>query len=474
MSNNKHRIVITAIPADTAIYASSMGGWFPQYILVDAKTGKSKPPLTLLDRPIGRMVVSGEKDRYRNKDCYHTYTDFSGMIGFNQLADVTFSYGQTTIGKTRYYVRSGYLLQRFAEYIPSKGTARAKAGYSVIESSGPTGYKVRNYDKDGRYTHAEIGKLINFVPPKSLDGGYCIYEYTQSFVYTAAQKKLGYKDVVNHYTTTDSRMIYISYTKNVDYPSAIDLMSYFSRISDYKIKGHLAPSSITDDIFDSFAIPDVNNIENLKDLKDIKRSIPPIVSLLKTKSFKSLSELYLWYKYSYSTTLLDIKSYYEFFQKIADEQLIRNNCKVIRLSYQAATDSSLEESHTTHYEIKCSTYNAGVFEALGLNLNLSNTWDLLPFSFVVDWFLNIGDILARIDHSDILSNVKVLTVITSSKSTWNFVPLSAHGCYATCISTMYRRDISKTLPTGSISFSVKNPLYYITNGAALVIANKRH
>lgn len=36
-------------------------------------------------------------------------------------------------------------------------------------------------------------------------------------------------------------------------------------------------------------------------------------------------------------------------------------------------------------------------EKLGLNPSAANIWDLIPFSFVVDWFTNIGSILSRLD-----------------------------------------------------------------------------
>jgi len=48
-------------------------------------------------------------------------------------------------------------------------------------------------------------------------------------------------------------------------------------------------------------------------------------------------------------------------------------------------------------------------ESLGLNPSAANLWDLIPFSFVVDWFLPIGSVLSRLDayeNNALLRDVK--------------------------------------------------------------------
>jgi len=47
-------------------------------------------------------------------------------------------------------------------------------------------------------------------------------------------------------------------------------------------------------------------------------------------------------------------------------------------------------------------------DALGLKANLSVVWEAIPFSFVVDWFFNVSDVLRHIETDYLDSIVKVL------------------------------------------------------------------
>lgn len=51
-------------------------------------------------------------------------------------------------------------------------------------------------------------------------------------------------------------------------------------------------------------------------------------------------------------------------------------------------------------------------DRFGLNLSVSDIWELIPFSFVVDWFVNVQSILARFDRSACGQNLPVQVVIS--------------------------------------------------------------
>jgi hypothetical protein len=56
-------------------------------------------------------------------------------------------------------------------------------------------------------------------------------------------------------------------------------------------------------------------------------------------------------------------------------------------------------------------------EIWGLNISSSVVWEAIPFSFVVDWFLGVGDYLASTRDRYLESKVKVIDYCTSIKTT---------------------------------------------------------
>jgi len=65
---------------------------------------------------------------------------------------------------------------------------------------------------------------------------------------------------------------------------------------------------------------------------------------------------------------------------------------------------------------------------LQLDDPLTIAWELLPFSFVADWFLPIGDFL---NARQIVSNLKVVDVVTTTKSTREITNVSSTVPYLT-------------------------------------------
>jgi hypothetical protein len=56
-------------------------------------------------------------------------------------------------------------------------------------------------------------------------------------------------------------------------------------------------------------------------------------------------------------------------------------------------------------------------DQLGFLLDAQNAWDLVPYSFAVDWFLNVSDCAAIIDSWFKLNRLEIKTCIESQKGT---------------------------------------------------------
>lgn len=111
--------------------------------------------------------------------------------------------------------------------------------------------------------------------------------------------------------------------------------------------------------------------------------------------------------------------------------------------------------------------------ALGLTNPLAVAWEVLPFSFVVDWFLPVGDFLGNLDALAGLSVVRSCRAVTykgSVNKTYSaFNPRGGTSAYGARDAKIYSRT-----PTGLPSMpslpSFKNPvsLSHLTSALALL------
>lgn len=85
-------------------------------------------------------------------------------------------------------------------------------------------------------------------------------------------------------------------------------------------------------------------------------------------------------------------------------------------------------------------------DKLGVNWNPEIIWDLIPFSFVVDWFVGIGDWLGSLKRSNLNSAVTILDLCYSNKTvvTSNF-STTKHA------SSVGQTDVSRNGPVCGIS-----------------------
>lgn len=79
---------------------------------------------------------------------------------------------------------------------------------------------------------------------------------------------------------------------------------------------------------------------------------------------------------------------------------------------------------------------------------LGNSWDLIPFSFVVDWFVDVESILERIDRQNLMLMHTVLSVIQTEKRIYMFDDIGIDGLWVDNFRAVaYSRQISRSLPT---------------------------
>lgn len=165
---------------------------------------------------------------------------------------------------------------------------------------------------------------------------------------------------------------------------------------------------------------DTNLFEFCRDIKLLKDAIPKLNNL---KSVKGNANNYLGYKYGIMPTISDLKqivkvfkSYRPFFDKLGNT--------IYNSSYKAetTTDSNV---FTLEQYIKVAVANEdSKLEQLmddldnhGFGLTFENAWDLVRYSFVIDWFIDVGGFLERVDTNLRLIRLNIPYVTMSRKKT---------------------------------------------------------
>lgn len=79
---------------------------------------------------------------------------------------------------------------------------------------------------------------------------------------------------------------------------------------------------------------------------------------------------------------------------------------------------------------------------------LTNAWDMIPLSFVADWFVDVGGFLESTDRENMMLMHRVLSVLCTEKRIFNFDDRSVNGCTISNLQvTQYTRNRRASLPS---------------------------
>lgn len=230
---------------------------------------------------------------------------------------------------------------------------------------------------------------------------------------------------------------------------------------------------------EGFNAINMNNVENVGSLS--VRDLLPLDALrsFRKNPVKGISNLYLWYKYSFAPNVSDLNEIWQNVDRLfADMKKEKKSYGTV-----VATSTYLNRSYSTCYSayvvgsLNCRTELQTVaqrFSALGLGLNSQNVWDLIPFSFVVDWFVPISDILGEADYetSVMLNKWNISCVEQSTRTQWDCpAGVIFPGCTGSISLVRYNRSYDSRLPMNQFEFGSKNPIKHIFDGAALIVSN---
>lgn len=149
-------------------------------------------------------------------------------------------------------------------------------------------------------------------------------------------------------------------------------------------------------------------MKSLKLVEDLKRGI-------RKNSVKGIKNAWLAYRYAYSTSALDATEVGEYVDYLT-------SCigSPYHKLYGVASNTYAHVEYHVTLKTSLHSLNFRSTESYLLEYGLLPTpyvlWDMIPGSFVIDWFLPVGDILEAIDNIDYVNSAFELTQQTASVS----------------------------------------------------------
>jgi hypothetical protein len=148
-------------------------------------------------------------------------------------------------------------------------------------------------------------------------------------------------------------------------------------------------------------IPRVND-NSISNILEISAFIYSLVVKHQIEIPKSLSSLWLAYRYQYTTSSLDVRQAISFVKRHLDLGGLDRGITCYGQSYHNIDGTDVVCRCELEVSPREVGYLAKIWRALytyGLQPNFYVIWDSIPYSFIVDWFLPLGDVAGALDAS---------------------------------------------------------------------------
>lgn len=187
---------------------------------------------------------------------------------------------------------------------------------------------------------------------------------------------------------------------------------------------------------------DINSISYLKEAVEMVKSGQPIAELAPLRDFaskptlKNLANLTLSYSYGTRLTVADTEEIFDGVEKLKNQlgHLLDDTAVVRGWASQSLSDNFLKIDRLLTANVYYHQQQSQVRKLLDvlykadLEPSLEHGYDLIPYSFVLDWFVNVGDILASIDVFATAAYLNLAYYIRSYKDIGNFpVAMDRYG-----------------------------------------------
>jgi hypothetical protein len=201
------------------------------------------------------------------------------------------------------------------------------------------------------------------------------------------------------------------------------------------------------------------------------------------------SSSYLFTKYAVLPTVSDCRrlviGIHRFVDGLPNDQQLHSR-RITSLTPPPLCDSA---QHTAVMTVSCAPYPTwfsgrlqsliGEIKKWGIYPTVSNLWDILPYSFVIDWFVQYGDFFQDVDRFLYVKNYFPIHHVVMSEK-WEY-QVPAHSLVPDSIPvtgavdfTYYVRWISRELPLPSVSLEAETTAdKHLLEATALILQRIR-
>jgi hypothetical protein len=246
----------------------------------------------------------------------------------------------------------------------------------------------------------------------------------------------------------------------------LPLIDHESRMVEY--------GDLTQTAADDVKSVDINTAVYIKELFELKDTIKDLWALRKGKNIpKTLSQLWLSNRYGLNLTVQDSEELKSAIQE-ALSCLYGDKRKTYARSIVEKSSNGIKwlevQNCTLYYRNSDYAFKDAIKKSMDWDVfpTLQNVWDVVPFSFVVDWLVDVQGFLEDIDTRTYLSSVPTEDEIFSIKGK---IPIPEHPGLTF---EYYRRKVfpEPVLPTPSLGLSGDFTLKNGITALALILANR--
>lgn len=233
--------------------------------------------------------------------------------------------------------------------------------------------------------------------------------------------------------------------------------------------------------YQTLGMTDMNGIAYVKDFAEMGAQIRSFAQTLRSlpkSKVKAAAQAWLSVHYGFKLAVLDTIKLRETLEKESLRNSRKSKCQSTRSWYY-------EDIHfTARYQVFYNQYGQLLSEIGRLadladfGLTLENVWDSVPYSFVIDWFVGLGDLFQSFDtYSSLREKHEVIACGRSIKGSCQARPsqlglpqtLASQDIQLSCYLRRYERSLH--LPSLLPHVTV-NPFNHYVEGAALVISRR--
>lgn len=243
-------------------------------------------------------------------------------------------------------------------------------------------------------------------------------------------------------------------------------------------------SDLVQDCVDQVRYVDVNTLSYVNELRDVAKLIPKLPLGKKALSPKAWASAYLCLRYGLNLTVKDTKALHDGIVGYMKSSRKLESSEATEYARHTSYGDllGLQYSDTYHYKVTYRPIPSELMDFVrnwddwGVYPTLSRMWDMVPLSFVLDWFAKVQNFLEQIDTAIKIPYYKVLGVCWSRKV---IVTLPARNLFhnnfvvGQLIQTHYRRGTRKDLHPLRFRIELAGEFRNYWEALALIIVNKR-